>query len=171
METSELFVVVAERLRLAEVPFAVIGAVAMSTHGFPRQTFDFDFLATDPRALDGSLWAGLEPPPEVRRGDADDPLAGVVRFEAPEVDVVVGRYRWQAEAVARAREMSVGGHSMPVVTLPDLILLKLHAGGYRDAVDVQMMLAGAGSEVLDRVEDMLPRLDDEARRLWEQIRG
>lgn len=132
MKASEPFVAVAERQRAAEVPFAVIGAVAMAVHGFPRQTLDFDFFTTDRRTLDSALWAEMEPAAEICRGDAEDPLAGVMRFHEPEIDVVVGRYLWQAELVERATPMSVAGHELPVVTLPDLILLKLHAGGYRD---------------------------------------
>ncbi len=38
---------VADHLRAAGVPFAVIGAAAMSARGFPRQTLDFDLLTTD----------------------------------------------------------------------------------------------------------------------------
>lgn len=58
MATDELFVTVAERMRRAELPFAVIGAVAMSIHGFPRQTFDFNLFTADRDALDESLWHG-----------------------------------------------------------------------------------------------------------------
>jgi hypothetical protein len=42
---------------------------------------------------------------EIRRGDADDPLAGVVRLASPgnrPADLVVGRSAWQARTLERA---------------------------------------------------------------------
>jgi hypothetical protein len=56
-----------------------------------------------------------------------------------------------------------------VVTLADLILLKLHAGGYRDAADVRMMLDGADRATREDVERALPALPRDARRLWGEI--
>lgn len=166
---SELITAVAERLRAAEVPFAVVGAAAMSSRGFPRQTLDFDFLVTDRRVLQPGFWDGLPQSADSRIGDADDPLAGLVRFAAPAVDIVVGRYRWQAEALSRAQELRVEGRLLPVVTLGDLILLKLHAGGYRDAADVRMMLDGADRAAREHVERELPAMPRDARRLWGEI--
>lgn len=166
---SDLITAIADRLRSSEVPFAVIGAAAMSVRGFPRQTLDFDFLVTDRRVLEPGFCHGLPQNADSRIGDADDPLAGLVRFSAPAVDVVVGRYRWQAEALSRAQELRVEGRLLPVVTLADLILLKLHAGGYRDAADVRMMLDGADREVRAHVERELSTLPRDARRLWEEI--
>lgn len=161
----------AERLRSGGVPFAVVGAAAMSARGFPRQTLDFDLLTTDRRVLDPSFWHGLAEAPELRHGDADDPLAGVVRFFAPEVDVIVGRYRWQAEAIERAEELSVGGgRALPVLTLADLILSKLFAAGYRDGADVQMMLAGADPSMVEEVDRAVSVLPADSRRLWDEIR-
>ena len=42
---------VVEHLRASGVPFAVIGAAAMSTRGFPRQTLDLDILSTCDAAM------------------------------------------------------------------------------------------------------------------------
>jgi len=63
---------VVEHLRASGVRFAVIGAAAMSTRGFPRQTLDFDILTTDPTVLREHLWTAFSGPVEIRRGDADD---------------------------------------------------------------------------------------------------
>ena len=150
--------------------FAVIGAAAMSTHGFPRQTLDFDFLTTDPAVLKESFWAAFSQTAEVRQGDMEDPLRGVVRFHDPEVDIVVGRNEWQAEAVQRAEDLAIGGSTFPVVTVADLILLKLDAGGFRDASDIKTMLSGVTAADIQHVEALLPRLDASARQLWMTIR-
>ena len=166
----ELLAAIAERLRGAGVPFAVIGAAAMSARGFPRQTLDVDLFTTARGVLGEAFWQGLPRRGDVRHGDADDPLAGAVRFTDPEIDVVVGRARWQADAVARAEPLHIGELILPVVTLPDLILLKLDAGGYRDAADVRMMLSGAGAGLAETIEVALPVLPAEAQQLWREIR-
>ena len=161
---------IAEHLRARGVAFAVIGAAAMSAHGFPRQTLDFDLLTTDQQVLTQEFWGGLSQAPEIRRGDVDDPLLGVVRVRDPEVDLVVGRRHWQAESVARAEVLSIANHRLPVVTIADLILLKLDAGGYRDAADIKMMLDAIPPADVAHIEAVLPRLDQHARRLWDEIR-
>jgi hypothetical protein len=162
---------IAERLRSGGVQFAVVGAAAMAARGFPRQTLDFDLLTTDLRVLDQAFWRGFAAAPDVRLGDPDDPLAGVVRFLAPEVDLIVGRFRWQADAVARTEEIRVGGgRTLPVVTLADLILSKLFAAGFRDAADVQMMLAGADAGTVREVDRAVRLLPADSRRLWGEIR-
>jgi hypothetical protein len=63
------------------VRYALIGAHAMAARGYPRFTVDVDLLTTDPRVLDAAFWAALErdgTQVDARRGDADDPLGGVV---------------------------------------------------------------------------------------------
>ena len=162
---------IADHLRESGVSFAVIGAAAMSARGFPRQTLDLDLLTTDARVLQAEFWRGVSPAPEVRIGDSDDPLRGVVRFDDPHIDLVVGRSSWQSDALLRAQEMTLGDAKLPVVTLADLIALKLDAGGYRDAADVSMMLARATPEDIRQIDAVLGRLDAHAARLWKEIRG
>ena len=68
-------------LSSAGVAFCLVGGHALAARGYPRFTIDIDLLTTDTRALDRDLWRPLENAGatiEVRRGDDDDPLAGVV---------------------------------------------------------------------------------------------
>ena len=67
--------------------------------------------------------------------------------------------------------MTIGEQRLPVVTLGDLMLLKLDAGGYRDAADVKMMLSAASEADVDHLTRLLPQLDERARRLWNEIRA
>ena len=108
---------------------------------------------------------------DIRRGDEDDPLMGIVRFSRPgdlDIDIVVGRHFWQQECVLRAVEMAVG--DARVVTLPDLVLLKLYAGGPQDAWDVHQVLGlPGGAEAATVVESRLKVLPADAIRLWRKI--
>jgi hypothetical protein len=88
---------IAAYLRDRNVPCALIGGDALAVHGVPRATLDQDLLAVDARVLDGATWEGLAEPSlevDIRRGDADDPLRGVVRITSSRVgrplDLVVG---------------------------------------------------------------------------------
>ena len=167
---------VAETLERAGARFAVIGAAAMAVHGVARATEDVDLLTLSDVSLDGARWtslleAGVQV--SVARGDADDPLAGVVRFgqkgERP-VDLVVGRYRWQRRILERAESAVVVGARLPTVLARDLVLLKLFAGGSQDAWDIEQLLAGPDRDML--VADVTVDLDDlpaRCRKLWSRI--
>jgi hypothetical protein len=122
-------------LDAAEGSYALIGAHAMAVRGYARFTVDIDLLTTDTRVLDAATWIPLvEQGARVdrRRGDDDDPLAGVVHIvlaDDTNVDVVVGRWAWEQQVVARAERMTVLGVTIAVPPTSDLILLKLAAGG------------------------------------------
>jgi hypothetical protein len=119
-------------LEAAGSPHALIGAAALAACGVARSTFDIDILTLDRRCLDEQYWAPTRvvgATVEVRRGDASDPLAGVVRIEKAgerPIDVIIGRFEWQRRALTRAQH---GPGDLPVVQARDLVLLKLYAGG------------------------------------------
>lgn len=164
-------------LRRRGIGFAAIGAAAMAVHGVARSTADVDLLAVAPACLDVSTWqdltaSGIET--RVQRGDAEDPLVGVVRFAATgehPLDLVIPRGRWPAGILDRAREAEIEGVRVPVAIPADLILLKLYAGGPQDAWDVAQLLAGPGPAALvAEVEAVLGALPADCRRLWARIR-
>src|ERR1051325_1709418 len=118
--------------------------MAMAARGFPRFTLDFDLLTTDKRVLDSATWEQLVRDViavDVRKGDLDDPLAGVVRVGDPgEVDVVVGKWTWEQRIVAGAEPLQIAGTPLPVAKAGDLILMKLNAGGIKRRLDVLGLL-------------------------------
>jgi predicted nucleotidyltransferase len=157
---------------------ALIGATALAVHGVSRATADIDLLTVDAKVLDEVLWAdfasrgtGLR----LLKGDFDDPLAGSVRMSEGDeiVDVVVGKFDWQREVIASAERLSLGAVSLPVARPAGLILLKLHAGGPKDAWDIRSLLDAVedAAHVTSEVECVLPRLPTEARQLWARLRS
>ena len=91
---------VVDLLERSEIDHCLIGAAAMAAHGAPRSTLDLDLLTTDRQILEESFWESLRDEDtrvEVRRGDVEDPLAGVVRATQSNeraVDLIVGRFSW-----------------------------------------------------------------------------
>lgn len=166
-----------DRLRARRTPFALVGAAALALHGVPRSTRDFDLLTTDARCLDPEYWSGLGAGAievSVRRGDADDPLAGVARLRAADgapVDIIVGRSAWQGAALERAQPARVDDVVLPVARAADLVLLKLFAGGPQDLWDIAQLLAGEDAAgIASDVERGLSALPPECGRLWAQVR-
>ena len=167
---------VASTLDRAGARYAVIGAVAMAARGVSRATRDVDLLTLSTVGLDEAWWRPLSEAGvsvSVARGDADDPLAGVVRLdqegERP-VDLVVGRYRWQRRVIERAEPAVVGATSLPTALERDLVLLKLYAGGSQDAWDIEQLLAGPNrAELIAAVAADVDGLPARCRRLWKRI--
>ena len=166
---------VAERLDGAGIPFALIGAGALAVYGVIRSTFDHDLLTTSPDVLDAKFWRVLRADAgmDARRGDADDPLAGVVRFTAAgdrDVDLVVGRTGWLDAVIGRRTSVALTGRDLPVVTAADLILLKLYAGGVQDGWDIHQLIAAMPhASIREDVESRLSDLPQSAGVLWQSI--
>ena len=157
------------------MPFALIGAAAMAAHGVGRSTLDRGLLVHDPRVLSETFWADLSgADADVRRGDDDDPLVGVVRLRQRgerDVDVIVSGRPWMRDVVARARVVALAEGPLPVATAADLVLLKLYAGGPQDRWDIeQLVAADSTGALIGVVASRLPDLPGSATVLWESIR-
>jgi hypothetical protein len=173
--TPSLLRRVHERLAENGIAHALIGAAALAIHGISRSTFDQDLLVTDRRALEPTTWDGLAGMADVdiRRGDDDDPLAGVVRLVSPgerDVDVVVGRHEWQRRILDDAVFRDTPAGSLPVAAPEGLVLLKLYAGAPQDLWDIEQLRAVVGGPALDaavnrQVESLSPR----AREAWTRL--
>lgn len=165
-----------EVLSKHELSCAAIGAAAMAAHGVARSTMDIDLLLVGRHCLDSPAWDSLRRggvSVDVRRGDADDPLAGVVRVrraDALPIDVVVGSFAWQQRVIDRAAPVEIHGALVPVAAVRDLILLKLYAGSPQDRWDVERLLETSSDPALAReVESEVDALPHESRELWRSI--
>lgn len=122
--------------------FTLIGGLAVSAWSPPRATMDIDFLvlaeATNLSHLVKALCdAGLNA--ELRRGGYDDPVPYLIRADS--LDIIVASKKYEAEAIEQSIIVDVLGRDIPVASPEYLIILKLKAGGPRDILDVQEILA------------------------------
>jgi hypothetical protein len=155
-----------------------VGGVALAIRGVARSTFDVDLLTLDTAVLADPFWYVVERDNaviEIRRGDADDPLRGLVRLVSRDersVDIVVGRGAWLEGIVQRAEPFDLLDTRVPVVRAADLILLKLHAGGTQDLWDVKQLLDGDRDGALaEDVESRLPEAARGASIAWRRVRA
>jgi hypothetical protein len=131
----------AQRLEKATIPYAIMGAMAVNAHGAERTTKDVDVLLTP---------EGLE---RFRRqfvGKTYDQVEGrdrpfVERRSKVAVDAVVtglypGRGKPGPFAFPDPREAGVRIEEIQVVSLPQLIQLKLAARRYYDFGDVVFLI-------------------------------
>lgn len=169
---------VVERFAQRRVAFAAVGGVALAIRGVVRPTFDVDLLTMDTAVLADAFWALIVKDGaavEVRQGDSDDPLRGLVRLVARDersVDVFVGRGTWQDGVVRRAEPFSLLDVRAPVVRTADLVLLELHAGGAQDLDDAKQLLAADGDgELAHEVESRLAEIPRPAAIAWRKVRA
>lgn len=156
----------------SDIRFCVIGGIALAVHGHARYTADVDLLTMDRRVLDTAFWKSTGRAVEIRVGDADDPLGGMVRWRAtPPHDLLVGR----GYAMQHAVDTSVRDDVLdaPVATALALVLLKLEAGAPHDRNDV-VALAEAQKALgtydwRDAVAAYLPHLSAAARGAWDRV--
>ena len=164
---------VIELLESAGISYALIGAHAVAVRGHSRSTMDWDFLTTDRSVFQRDLWKSIRGSVDIRQGDFDDPLAGVVRVRLADaqVDVVVGRWKWEQRVIDRAERIDIGELTVPVARTSDLILLKLAAGGVLDLQDAYNLLkVGDRAQLTREVEDSIHALDADAHAKWEQLK-
>lgn len=155
--------------------YCLIGATALSAHGFARYTADVDLLTMSELPLSSDFWAGFAgATANIVRGDYDDPFAGVVRFHELAVphELLVGRGYAMLHAVQHARQEQTVG--CPVASPLSLVLLKLVAGGPQDAFDIISFLdvqAALGKDDwVTSVDEHLSKLPIEAQGLWKTLR-
>jgi hypothetical protein len=150
----------ARRLKKARIPYAIMGAMAVNAHGAERTTKDVDVLLTP---------EGLERFRQEFVGDEYEQVQGrprrfVERQSGVPVDfLVTGRYPGTGKpgplAFPDPTEASQEIDKIRVLTLPQLIQLKLAARRYYDFGDVVFLIR---THNLD--ESFLPQLHSSVHR-------
>ena len=103
----------------------------------------------------------------------DDPLAGVVHLAFPdgvEVDVIVGKWKWELEILERSEPIDLAGLLIPVPLTSDLILLKLSAGGPIDLQDVIALLETDRSRLIAEVDAGVGRVLPDLTATWTALK-
>lgn len=160
---------IAEILAGTGVASALIGAVALAAHRYPRSTEDLDLaVGVEPRRLDEMArdLRGQGFTAEVSEPDDLDPLGGVLRVTAEGIDRIEivnfcnppgGGFPALIEAALRDAAPYRQGTSLRVVTLPHLILFKLYAAGAKSKNDVLELLSRNPEIDLNALRDACKR--------------
>jgi hypothetical protein len=172
---------VAEAARGLGIETALIGAGALAAHNYVRGTNDIDLASVvDPRTELRNLELAilnLGFHAELRMPDDEDPLGGVLRIwqvasadgEPIEPIEIVNFYnpfrpRLNPAADAIRNAVRLDDHSaLRYVRLPDLIALKLYAGGRRDLADIVELMVNNSDADLDEIRVAAKPYDPEAR--------
>jgi hypothetical protein len=136
-------------LKQHRIEAVVIGAVALAAYHYVRQTDDIDLAVNADlpslRALVESLrQTGFTA--ELREPDGNDPLGGVIDVTGPfgllQIISFAGRFPAVIDDALNDSKLLVrAGSILRLVPIPQLIALKLYAGGYKAKADIVELLA------------------------------
>lgn len=151
---------IAALMRLHNVEPIVIGATALAAHRYIRMTRDIDLGCNADLAKLRQLATALQErgyQASLREPDADDPLGGVIDVQGPfglvQIINFYGRFPAAIEDALREAQWVIRpGSRLALAPIPQLIALKLYAGGRKSKLDIL--------ELLDRN----PEVDIEAIR-------
>ena len=140
-------------LAARKIPYAVIGAMAASVHGIVRASMDADAMLSltiqeTPTLERQFRAAGFQT--ELRTGDPDDPIAGVLSLTdaySNRVDLLVGLRGLDPDAFSRTVELIFHDVELRVVGIEDFVAMKVFAGGPQDLVDARAAIVAAGSRL------------------------
>jgi len=115
---------VLETLDKNQVPYAVIGGLAVSHHAVPRLTQDVDLIV--PAESMGRIRSLF--PNCYQRGTA---VVEVYDIDGTRVDFLPAKLRYEREVVAHAVPGAIGDILAKIASVRDLLLLKMFAAGSR----------------------------------------
>jgi hypothetical protein len=139
---------VATLLAESGVPALVIGAIALAAHRYIRFTQDIDLAVDADLSLMRSCTltlskAGYEA--VLHEPDADDPLGGVIDISGTFglVQIISFADRFPAaikDALASSELRLYPGSPLRLIPIPQLVALKLYAGGHKAKADIIELL-------------------------------
>lgn len=143
-----------EVLRNKEIRFAVIGGLAVSWRGEPRVTGDVDIVVDIDVKQAVSLKDELNKTPfcplfpQVAEVIESSFILPLIHKDAKvPVDLSLGMSGFEKQLIDRATDIEFEGHSVPVATAEDLILMKLCAGRQRDMDDMSRLANLRGKDL------------------------
>jgi hypothetical protein len=144
---------------LGEVPWATVGGVATRHYSPERATVDLDVLverSAAPVVRERLRTGGFHYVGELAVGGStwtspDEVAVDVLESDAP----------WAGDALRQARQ-NQDLQGLPVLPLPNFILMKLQSGRTLDLADVTRMLGLASDADLDAVRQAVRQYDPDA---------
>lgn len=158
----------------------VIGAVALAAHGYIRFTRDVDL------GVDAGVSEMVRLTSKLRANgydalfhepDGDDPLGGVIDIEGPFGLVQIVSFGGRFPAAIRDGLAGEGvcissGSCLRVAPIPQLVALKLYAGGLKSLADVVELLRRNPSVDLSQIAEVCRRYRIRGwGRVMEELKG
>jgi hypothetical protein len=167
LATTELLQALGGVLGALGARWYVFGAQAVLVWGRPRLTGDVDVtMFLDPETPDAFVAAMAPAGFDLRVANVRDFVARTRVFPFTHsrtglaLDVVLGGPGLEEEFLRTARQVDVGGITVPVIAPEELIVTKVLAGRPKDLDDVRGILAAQGAALdLERVRGLLRALE------------
>ena len=147
-QPEQILLDVADILTALGIPYAVVGALAVSFYGVPRATSDADSVAwikdtgkTADELTNSLIASGYSA--VLRRGDIDDPILVSIHVEDKyqnRHDLLLGIRGMDPDAAHRCVSSAFFGSTVRIIGAEDLIGMKIFAGGSQDLQDVRGIL-------------------------------
>jgi predicted nucleotidyltransferase len=164
---AELLAAFGRVMQRRRLRWYVFGAQAVVVYGRPRLTADVDvtveLVGSDVRALLADLQKrGFElrfPLRDERLAEAR--LLPMVHVPtAMPLDLMLAERGLEEEFLSRARACDIGGVKVPVISVEDLVAVKILAGRRKDLEDVRGVLVEQSGRIdLERTRDVLSSLE------------
>ncbi len=153
-QSALLLLDIIDILNQRKTAYAVIGAFAVSFYGSVRASLDVDAVISIhtreeltglSRDLKHAGWVV-----EQRRGDQDDPIAGVTYIQdqfGNRVDLLLGIRGMDKKIFDRVKEARFMNSKIKMVSQEDLIAMKIFAGSPKDLQDVIGIFQVSGTAI------------------------
>lgn len=175
-QSALLLLDVIEILKREHIDYLVIGAFALSAHAQVRASSDVDallYISFARLTKLSKLFQNAGFTTTLRRGDADDPILGMLALGdslGNRVDLLGGLRGLDPKTFSRAIEVAFLGENLRIVGLEDFIAMKCFAGGPQDVADARSAFLGAQRPVdLDLLRAVTRRFGRDAADKMEEL--
>ncbi len=152
-ESLLLLLDVADELDDLKIPYAVIGAAAVSVYGLPRASLDADAVIQIKKGKENKLCLVLKKrglSAEVRKGACDDPISMVIKVKDKydnRADLLSGIRDIKHDVFSRTKKVKFRKDTLNITAAEDLIVMKALAGSYQDIEDIKGIIQVWGKKL------------------------
>jgi len=142
-ESLLLLLDVADELSNLKIPYAVIGAAAVSVYGLPRASLDANAIIQIAPGEENELCRVLKKKgiiTHIRKGACDDPISTVIKVKdkyGNRVDLLSGIRDIKHDVFSRTKKVKFRKDTLIITAPEDLIVMKALAGNYQDIEDIK----------------------------------